>query len=409
MITTISPKWLRMPGLQEVMSNLLSFEGPAYAVGGCVRDALIGREVSDVDIATPLTPDAVKEHMETMGATVYDTGLKHGTVTVSHMGEHYEITTFRDDVTTDGRHAEVAFITDMALDAQRRDFTMNALYADRQGQVFDPTRRGLADLAARRVRFVGDAGKRLDEDLLRMMRLFRFHAVLGVGRMDVEALIAVQQRAHRIGQISRERIWVELKKLLNAPDPMDAVLEMARSGLLDALFKDNHLDTFGTLLYVEKRQGQQPSWSRRLVNIATFSDSAIAKSMALSNEEKKRVTATRAAAKQFRDHLDVEHTAYHFGAEIAMDAVALAKASGVQNISGSSAELWQIALNANSKVFPVSGQDLIGLGWAPGPAVGRALKDMETMWVLNSFLPTREKILDGMDRMEHYYTGGSNV
>ncbi len=407
---TINPDWLFKPGLQEVLAKLFAgADGESFVVGGCVRDAIIGRDVSDVDIATPLTPDEVKERMEELGATVYDTGLQHGTVTVSHMGEQYEVTTFRADITTDGRHAEVEFITDVEMDAQRRDFTMNALYADRGGVVLDPTRQGLADLAARRVRFVGDAGKRLDEDLLRMMRLFRFHAVLGVGRMDVEALIAVQQRSHRIGQISRERIWVELKKLLDAPDPMNAVLEMARSGLLDALFTDNHLDTFGTLLYVEKGLYQKPSWSRRLVNIATFSDSGIAKSMALSNEEKKRVTTTRAALTSFKGHLDVEHTAYHFGAEIAMDAVALSKAAGVDNICGSDAELWKIALNANSKVFPVFGQDLINLGWSPGPAVGRALKDMETTWVLNSFDETRGEMLDGMDNMEHFYIGMNNV
>ena len=147
-------------------------------------------------------------------------------MTVSHMGEHYEVTTFRSDVDTDGRHATVEFITDLNKDAHRRDFTMNALYADRGGVVIDPTRQGVADLAARRVRFVGDAGERLDEDLLRMMRLFRFHAVLGAGAMDREALEAVTKRAHRIKRVSGERIWVELKKLLGAHDPLDAVMEI---------------------------------------------------------------------------------------------------------------------------------------------------------------------------------------
>jgi tRNA nucleotidyltransferase/poly(A) polymerase len=202
-MTHVTAAWLTKPGLQEVLSNLRCADGEAYVVGGCVRDALIRREVSDVDIASPLTPDEVKGRMDRIGATVYDTGLQHGTVTVSHMGEHYEVTTFRNDVATDGRHAE------------------------RRGAVFDPTGVGVADLAARRVRFVGNAGKRLDEDLLRMMRLFRFHAVLGTGAMDAEALDAVNRRAHKISRVSKERIWVELKKLLGAHNPMDAVMEMA--------------------------------------------------------------------------------------------------------------------------------------------------------------------------------------
>ncbi len=399
----INPEWLTRPGLQEVLANLFSSaDGESFVVGGCVRDALIGRVVSDVDIATPLTPDEVKERMDELDATVYDTGLQHGTVTVSHMGEHYEVTTFRADVSTDGRHAEVEFITDMMEDALRRDFTMNALYADGFGRVFDPTGQGVADLAARCVRFVGDAGERLDEDLLRMMRLFRFHAVLGTGAMNKEALDAVNRRASGISRVSKERIWVELKKLLDAHDPMDAVMEMANTGLLFALFKDTHLEDFGALLYHEKKLSLTPSWSRRLVGLAEFSDEAIADTMMLANEDKRRISATRAATKQLSRHLDLEHTAYHFGARIGMDAVALTRTDGV-DIKGSRTELWRLASHAGAKIFPATGQDLIDLGWTPGPAIGRALKDMEITWVLNSFEGTREEMLDGMDRMEHYY------
>jgi poly(A) polymerase len=407
-MTHVTAAWLTKPGLQEVLSNLRCADGEAYVVGGCVRDALIRREVSDVDIASPLTPDEVKGRMDRIGATVYDTGLQHGTVTVSHMGEHYEVTTFRNDVATDGRHAEVKFVTDMVSDAMRRDFTMNALYANRRGAVFDPTGVGVADLAARRVRFVGNAGKRLDEDLLRMMRLFRFHAVLGTGAMDAEALDAVNRRAHKISRVSKERIWVELKKLLGAHNPMDAVMEMADTGLLSALFTNTHLEDFGALLYHEKALGLTPSWSRRLVCLAEFTTDHIAKAMMLSNEEKKRISATKDATKHLSGHLDVEHTAYHHGVRIAMDAAALTRTNGVL-LTGSKAELWRLASNAGAKLFPVTGKDLLDLGWTPGPAVGRALKDLETNWVLNSFDGTREDVLKGMDRMEHYYTGDANV
>jgi poly(A) polymerase len=226
--------------------------------------------------------------------------------------------------------------------------------------------------------------------------------------MDAEALDAVNRRAHKISRVSKERIWVELKKLLDAHDPMDAVMEMADTGLLFALFTDTHLEDFGALLYNEKMLGLPPSWSRRLVCLAEFTPADIAVAMKLAATERRRLAQTMEATKQLSRHLDVEHTAYHFGADIAMDAAALVKTNGVL-LTGSGAELWRLASNAGSKLFPVTGKDLLELGWTPGPAVGQALKDMETTWVLNSFDESREEMLKGMDRMEHYYTGDANV
>ena len=224
--------WLTAPQTVAVLDALEAAGGEGRFVGGCVRDALIGRPVADIDIATPMTPQAVVDAVTRAGLKAVPTGIEHGTVTVVSSGRPYEVTTLRRDVTTDGRRATVAFTEDWAEDAARRDFRLNALYADRTGAVFDPTGEGVADAEAGRIVFVGEPERRIREDYLRILRFFRFRAWFGRGEADGAALAACSALKAGISQLSAERISAELIKLLSAPDPRAAVHLMADTGVL---------------------------------------------------------------------------------------------------------------------------------------------------------------------------------
>ncbi|HUF57410.1 MAG TPA: hypothetical protein VMM55_12700 [Thermohalobaculum sp.] len=214
----IEAEWLARPGLRAVLDALGS---GALIVGGAVRNTLLGLDPGDVDLATPLPPDEVVRRLEAAGLRAVPTGIEHGTVTAVAMGEPHEITTFRADVETFGRHARVAFSQSLEEDAKRRDFTMNALYARPDGTVLDPLRSGLADLRAHRVRFIGDAHARIREDFLRILRFFRFSAIYGDG-LDPQGLAAAEALADGIEGLARERIGAEMRRLLAAADPAPA-------------------------------------------------------------------------------------------------------------------------------------------------------------------------------------------
>ncbi|HVY90362.1 MAG TPA: CCA tRNA nucleotidyltransferase, partial [Hyphomonadaceae bacterium] len=221
-----------MDALEKARPNSARF------VGGCVRNALLGQPVADVDIATQLTPDRVAEAMRAANIAVHETGIEHGTLTVVADHHPFEVTTLRRDVETDGRRAVVAFTEDWAEDAQRRDFRMNALYVSRDGDVFDPTGGGLEDIAQRRIVFVGDPETRLREDYLRILRFFRFYAWYGRGAPDAAGLAACAKLKSGLSGISAERIWMETKKLLAAPDPMPGLQAMEQSGVFAQLFPE---------------------------------------------------------------------------------------------------------------------------------------------------------------------------
>ena len=252
--------WTTHPATVRVMDALARAGGEDAArfVGGCVRNALLRRPVADIDIATVLTPDAVAAALQAAGIKAVPTGLAHGTVTAVVDGRPFEITTLRRDVETDGRHAVVAFTADWGEDAARRDFTMNALYADLEGQVFDPTGEGLGDLRNGAVRFVGDPAARITEDALRILRFFRFHALYGRGRADAAALAACAEGRDLIARLSIERIAKELLGLFGAEDPRPAVRLMAGAGVLGLTLPEaNDLARFDAL--VEIPGGEAPA------------------------------------------------------------------------------------------------------------------------------------------------------
>ena len=259
----VSGDWIDTPATQAVCHAIEGAGHQALFVGGCVRNALLDRPVSDIDIATDADPHTVSDIAEKAGFKVAPTGIDHGTVTVIAQGIPHEVTTFRQDIETDGRRAVVAYSPHIEDDAARRDFTMNALYARRDGTVIDPL-GGLPDLLARRLRFVGNADARIREDYLRILRFFRFHAIYGdpEGGIDAEGLAACARHAPAISGLSAERIGAEMRKLLAAEDPAPSVAAMERAGVLAQILPGGDARFLAVLVHLEG--GLPPRWLRRL-------------------------------------------------------------------------------------------------------------------------------------------------
>ena len=252
----IKAPWLRAAGTRAVLDCLADGGWQVYLVGGCVRNALLGRPVADLDIATDARPEEVIARAAACDLKAVPTGVEHGTVTLVSDHRPFEVTTFRRDVETFGRHATVAFSTNIAEDAARRDFTMNALYATPEGEVIDPM-GGLPDLRARRLRFVGDPALRIAEDYLRILRFFRFHAWYGdpEGGIDAAALAACAEGQEGLDGLSRERVGAEITKLLAAPDPAPSVASMAATGILARVLPGAEAAALAPLVHIETLAG----------------------------------------------------------------------------------------------------------------------------------------------------------
>lgn len=376
----VSGAWLQQAGTQALCASLERAGYRALFVGGCVRNALLGEAVGDVDIATDATPETVTNIAETAGFRVVPTGLDHGTVTVIAGGIPHEVTTFRRDVETDGRRAVVAYSTRIEDDAARRDFTMNALYADARGQVFDPL-GGLPDLRARRVRFVGDAGQRIREDYLRILRFFRFHAWYGDpdGGLDADGLAACAALSAGIETLSRERVGAEIKKLLTARDPAPAVASMAQAGVLAVALPGANARALPVLVHLE---GDEPP--RPLRRLAVLGGADLPDRLRLSRAEARVLDHLRAEAGGTRTPAAL---GWLYGADTGADAV-LARAALLESppLDG-----WRpdVARGA-SAVFPVRAADLPDLS---GPALGARLRDLQNRWLAADLRPDKAALL----------------
>ena len=368
--------WLDHPGTQALCAALEAAGFQALLVGGCVRNALLGRQVADLDLATDATPEMVTRIAEDAGFHVVPTGLAHGTVTVIARHRPHEVTTFRRDVETFGRHATVAYSTNVTEDAARRDFTMNALYADRRGAVIDPL-GGLPDLMAGLVRFVGDADARIREDYLRILRFFRFYAHFGANGIDAEGLAACAAHSAMLETISRERIGAEMKKLLSAPDPAPALAAMVQAGVLLQVLPGADAGAMAVLVHLE--QDVPPDPLRRL---AALGGQDVAERLRLSRKEAATLDALRAA-------LSSDETAavlgWTLGAARARDAVLLRSALSGQPVPQVQAEIDRGARAA----FPVKPADLS----LEGPALGAALRDMQARWITSDLRLSRSALL----------------
>lgn len=386
-----SQAWLNAPETRAVMDVLTRDGGAARFVGGCVRNALIGAPVEDIDIATPLTPDEVSRRLVAAGMQAVPTGIEHGTITAVTNKKPFEITTLRRDVSTDGRRATVAFSTDWAEDARRRDFTMNALYADAKGQVFDLV-GGIADLQARRVKFIGDPAQRIAEDYLRILRLFRFHAWYGKGEIDADGLRACAAAKAEIKTLSGERIQKEMLKLLAAEDPVPVMRAMAASGVLavvlpgqhrferfervcrddaNSFFEGDGLLRLGALLGDEHQANEAAQWWR------------------LSNADRDRLEEMLAMPVKVVSYLsikEIRRTLYKFGAARFKDWVRLKWA---EDSKSSNVPQWRALLAHGDAwvrpVFPLKGPDVMAAGVPHGPLVGKVLGEVEEWWVDSDF------------------------
>ncbi len=380
-MTRIDADWVRNPATQQIFSLLSDAGHAAWFVGGCVRNALLGVPVSDIDIATAAPPQTVADICEGAGLKVVPTGIDHGTVTVvaDHIG--HEITTFRKDVETDGRRAVVAFSSDMADDARRRDFTMNALYADREGVVVDPL-GGLPDLLARRVVFIENAQDRIREDYLRILRFFRFHAWYGDPNagMDADALAAIAENIAGLDTLSAERVGSELLKLLAAPDPAPALAAMQSSGVLAAVLPGADANAIGPLIHFEA--GLAPDPVRRLAALGGADPSD---RLRLSRAQSKACAALRNIAENGGAPAAL---AYRRGKDLARDGLLVRAAFLAQPLPQDMGPALERGANAK---FPIRTADLSHLS---GAALGARLKDLENRWIASDFTLTRSSLLD---------------
>lgn len=340
----------------------------AYFVGGCVRNALIGAPVSDLDVCTNARPDETIALARAAGLKAVPTGYDHGTITVIAEGIPYEVTTFRRDVQTDGRHAVVAFADTIQEDARRRDFTMNALYADASGAVHDPV-DGVTDLTAGHVRFIGDPEARITEDYLRILRFFRFSAWYGNPDLGIDAdgLAACAAHIDGLDLLSVERVTSELLKLLAAPDPSMAVASLASIGGLAALLPGASSAALAVLVHLEHQRGPDPV--RRLAVIG----GETAK-LRLSKADRRKLESILAGI-----GTDLKELGYRFP-ETAADSYLVQQASIGQPLDP--ADLARIA-DAATQVFPVSAADLMPR--YTGPALGQKLKQLEQKWIDSGF------------------------
>ena len=386
MAVTLPPAaWRDRAGLDRLAEVLGANDGDARFVGGAVRDTLLGLPVADVDIATRLTPDAVLARLKAAGIRAVPTGLAHGTVTAILDGHPIEVTTLRRDVATDGRHAQVAFTDDWREDAARRDFTMNALFADpRTGEVFD-YHGGLADLEARRVRFIGAPLQRIAEDHLRILRFFRFHARFG-DAVDSEGLAACAARANDLMALSRERIAAELLKLLVAPAAVPVVRLMVEQGILRAVLPEIDAEGAERLAALAPREaaaGVPPDAIRRLAALLPpGAANDVGARLKLSNAQRKRLSAATAGV----GDEGVRALAYRAGTEGAVDRLLLAGADPAEVVGWTPPRL------------PLTGGALVTRGLGKGPAVAAALKAVEDRWVAEGFPdgPRVEAIADAV-------------
>jgi len=415
-MTSVSGEaWFTDPALVSVLALLNDEGGEARVAGGAVRNSLMGLPVADVDIATTLRPEAVVERAKAVGIKAVPTGIAHGTVTLVLEGKPFEVTTLRRDVATDGRHAEVAFGTDWQTDAERRDLTINALYAGKDGTVIDLV-NGLPDIESRTVRFIGDAAARIAEDHLRILRFFRFFALYGSGRPDAEGLKACARAKETLSKLSAERVWSETKKLLAAPDPGRALLWMRQAGVLTAVLPETEkwgIDAIPGLIEAEKAFGWTPDPLLRLAAIVPPDRERLrllserlrlskAEAAVLDHWSSALEIAPKLAETAF-DRLLYRHGPQGLSFRLKL-ALASARTRGLADpdalaFAGLCQRLLARAGKWQKPAFPLNGADVLASGVPAGPRVGAVLGRIEEEWVAGNFRDDRVRLLARLEEL----------
>ena len=404
-LTHLPPQpWMRAPATEAVIAALTAGGKEVRFVGGCVRDALLGRAVTDIDIATPDQPPRVIELLEAAGLKAVPTGIDHGTVTAVALHQPFEITTLRHDVETYGRRAKVAFTDDWVADAARRDFTFNAMSCAPDGRLYDPF-GGAADLSARRVRFVGEAEARIREDVLRLLRFFRFYAHYGAPPPDPEALAATRRLAHLLPGLSGERVAAETMKLLAAPDPAPVLALMGEAGVLAHFLPEaRDLGRLARLTAIEAGLGLKPSSPRRLAAVLAGGEKAardVARRLRLSNALSERILQALAepAPRPALDEKARRALRYELSGEAFRDRALLAWAGEESAREGDAAWRSLVALaDWEPPRFPIRAQDVLELGAEPGPALGELMREMERWWIEGDLAADRAACLTELKR-----------
>lgn len=402
--------WLEEKHLQKLLAVLSADGERARIAGGAVRNALLGQPVADVDIATTTLPEETARRAEAAGFKPVPTGIAHGTVTVVAGGKPYEVTTLRADVETDGRRAKVSFGRDWKADAERRDFTINALYAEADGSVIDLV-GGVADVEARRLRFIGDAEARIREDYLRILRFFRFFAWYGDGRPDAEGLKACARLKDGIDRLSAERVWSELKKLLGAPDPSRALLWMRQAGVLSRVLPESEkwgIDALHGLVGTERDLGWKADPLLRLEAIVppdVVRMKSLSERLKLSKEEANRLQRWAMSAPVDSEWTEstLAKALYRGDVQGLVDrlrlALALARSRAAEDDqsmmrAGRLSRLLAFTEKWKRPLFPIKGADLAALGIPAGPKLGTLLKRLENDWIESVFSLSRDALME---------------
>ena len=398
-----SQPWLTGDATKRLFAALLKGGGEARFVGGCVRNALLGAAVVDIDVATTILPDDVAARLSAADITTVPTGIAHGTVTAIIDRTPFEITTLRRDVSTDGRRATVAFTTDWAEDAGRRDFTFNALYATQDGAVIDLT-GGLDDLKARKVRFIGEAKQRIAEDYLRILRFFRFHAWYGKGEMDPAGLSACAEARDGIATLSGERIHDELLKLLAAPDPVPVLRAMAATGIMGEVLP-GALDIERLARLVELEETHLFRDADPLLRLAALiaggppeRRQGLARRLRFSNAESARLVAIDRSDVKIISYLsirEVRRALYRLSPDAFKDKVMLGWAADRKQ---SNAPQWRALLaladSWQRPEMPLTGHEVLAAGVPNGPDVGRVMAEVEDWWIDSDFTDDKFSIIE---------------
>uniref|UniRef100_A0AAU7YJZ5 CCA tRNA nucleotidyltransferase n=1 Tax=Wolbachia endosymbiont of Oeneis ivallda TaxID=3171168 RepID=A0AAU7YJZ5_9RICK len=389
-----------------IIEAIEKFGGEARLVGGCVRDSILQREIHDIDLATNLLPNQAVKALKLRNIKTIPTGLKHGTITAILNKRSFEITTLRHDVKCDGRHAKVEFTNDWQADASRRDFTFNALYADKYGHIYDYF-GGIQDLKARKLNFIGNAEDRIKEDYLRILRAFRFHAKICIGDLSDEILDVCKKHSHMIQNLSGERIREEIFKLLECNDPAPTLKSMQKSDVLQKIIpKEVKCEILSSPLLINTKPltkpsayGHTPFLDDSLTKLALLIRTAedrvslgeeVSKFLRLSNKQKKKLLfllsndiKTELSEKEQKKYISL------FGKELYCDLMKICGIESGINVD----EYISFAKMFNIPKFPLSGDDLITIGHQPGKNLGRNLELLRQHWENSSYTLTKEELL----------------
>ena len=392
-----------------IIEAIEKFGGEARLVGGCVRDSILQRDIHDIDLATNLLPNQAVKALKLRNIKTIPTGLKHGTITAILNKRSFEITTLRHDVKCDGRHAKVEFTNDWQADASRRDFTFNALYADKYGHIYDYF-GGIQDLKARKLNFIGNAEDRIKEDYLRILRAFRFHAKICIGDLSDEILDVCKKHSHMIQNLSGERIREEIFKLLECNDPAPTLKSMQKSDVLQKIIpKEVKYEILSSPLLINTKPPTKPSayghtpfldptidaLTKLALLIRTAEDRVslgeeVSKFLRLSNKQKKKILfllsnniKTELSEKEQKKYISL------FGKELYCDLMKICGIESGINVD----EYISFAKMFNIPKFPLSGDDLITIGHQPGKSLGRNLELLRQHWEDSSYTLTKEELI----------------